>query len=150
MLVAHLLKRSTHSLVRWPKMINAILGINQAHVTLRSRVELSAPIFLLELEEAGSIDNIKLLKVDDTSDATDRTNKLTIEIVATLGAEDLDNGKVYIKPGDFNYRIFESVDATLDITGKKLLEVGLLSYKGDDIAETQYNPTITDKTFIPS
>ena len=128
-------------------MINVSLGTNKVYVTLRERVELPTPIFLIGLKAQGNSKDEIILKSDDTNPATKRVNELNIEVVATSGAEDLANGKVFLRGGNYNYRIFESDNPALDITDKKLLEQGILRFDTESNTEVDYTKTDTDFTY---
>ena len=107
-------------------MINASLGNNERAVTLRERVELAVPFFLMGLSFKGDNNAEKLLLISDTSAATDRVNLINFEIVDDEGDEDLANGKVYLLGGNYNYRIFERADNSLTLVDSNLLEKGIL------------------------
>jgi len=118
-------------------LINLKIGINPVFVTLRERAELTNPDYLVELIFRDETTKNKVLKTADSSASTDRVNELTIEVVTTEAAEDLDNAKVFLISGDYEYNIFESNDGTRNITGKKLLEKGILNFN-QDLTQQQY------------
>lgn len=121
-------------------MINLILGNNSVFVTLRERAELANADILVELTNRDSKTEPKILKTSDVSLPTDRVNEIDIEVVADSNDQDLPNSKVHLLSGDYTYRIYESDDNTLDITGKKLLEVGVLNFNTDK-TKTEYERT---------
>ena len=128
-------------------MINVSLGTNKVYVTLRERGELPTPVFLVGLTaQKDNNDEVIWLSID-TSAATKRVNELNIELVATKALEDLANGKVFLTGGNYNYRIFESDSPALDVTGKKLLEHGLLRFDTESNTEVDYTKTDTDFTY---
>lgn len=128
-------------------MINVVLGTNKVYVTLRERVELLTPIFLVGLKAKGDSNAEIILKSIDTNPATKRVNELNIEVVDDIVDQDLANGKVLLKGGNYNYRIFETDNPALDITGKKLLEQGILRYDTEANTDINYNKTDTDFTY---
>lgn len=128
-------------------MINASLGNNERAVTLRERVELTAPFFLMGLSFKGDNNAEKLLLITDTSAATDRVNLINFEIVATEGAEDLANGKVYLLGGNYNYRIFERANDSLTLVDSNLLEKGILRFDTESNVTTEYSKSDNDFTY---
>jgi len=118
-------------------MINVIQGNNSVFVTLRERAELTNADILVELTFSDTKVDPKILLTSDISASTKRVSELPIEVVANEAAEDLPNAKVYLLSGDYQYRIFESTGGSLDITGKKLLEIGVLNFNLDK-AKTEY------------
>jgi hypothetical protein len=128
-------------------MINVSLGNNERAVTLRERVVIAAPFYLMGLTFKGDNNAEKLLLVTDSSAATDRVNCINFEIVATEGAEDLANGKVYLIGGNYNYRIFERLDNSLTLVDSNLLEKGIVRYDTESNVTTEYNKTDNDFTY---
>ena len=128
-------------------MINASLGNNERAVTLRERVELTAPFFLMGLSFKGDNNAEKLLLISDTSAATDRVNHINFEIVDDEGDEDLANGKVYLLGGNYNYRIFERADNSLTLVDSNLLEKGILRFDTESNVTTEYSKTDNDFTY---
>ncbi len=128
-------------------MINASLGNNERAVTLRERVELTAPFFLMGLSFKGDNNAEKLLLISDTSAATDRVNLINFEIVDDEGDEDLANGKVYLLGGNYNYRIFERADNSLTLVDSNLLEKGILRFDTESNVTTEYSKTDNDFTY---
>lgn len=129
-------------------MIVLELGINSVFVTLRERAELTGAVdYLVEITFRDTKNAPKVLLTSDASQSTDRVNELSIEVVATSAAEQLPNGKVHLLSGDYTYRIYESPQGSgLDITGKKLLETGVLNYNTDK-AKTEYSRTKNKKVY---
>ena len=128
-------------------MINPSLGNNERAVTLRERVELTAPFFLMGLSFKGDNNAEKLLLISDTSAATDRVNLINFEIVDDEGDEDLANGKVYLLGGNYNYRIFERADNSLTLVDSNLLEKGILRFDTESNVTTEYSKTDNDFTY---
>lgn len=118
-------------------MINISIGINSVFVTLRERAELTNADILVELNFRDTRNKPKVLLTSDVSSSAKRVNEIIIEVVATKALENLAAGKVYLISGDYQYRIFESTGGSLDITGKKLLEIGVLNFNTDK-AKTEY------------
>lgn len=128
-------------------MLNLKLGNNDLSVTLNERITIDTPIILLLLQYTQSTTAIKIIKVSDVSASGDRVNKLQLELVATQGAEDLDNGKVFLGGGDYNYEIYESINSVLDVTGKNRLEKGLAKYDTDTNVEADYDDVPAEKIY---
>lgn len=127
-------------------MINLAQGINSVFVTLRERSELTNPDILVSFTYRDKTSETKTLKTSDSSASTDRVNKINIEVVASEGAEDLDNAKIFLRSGDYEYKIYESDDGTTDVTGKKLLEVGVANYN-EDLDSLEYERDIEEKVY---
>jgi hypothetical protein len=125
-------------------MINVIIGINKVYATLTERVTVASPFYLLNLIKIG--DNTKKLALVDDLSPLDRVNTLVLELVTDINLEDLSNGLVYLDAGDYKYEFYQSEDEILDLTGKKLLESGLLTYNPIIISD-QYNTTNTEKVY---
>jgi hypothetical protein len=128
-------------------MINLKQGNNDLFVSLNERIKLDSPFIILMLQDTQSTPDIKLMLVADISDPSDRLNNIQLELVATEGAEDLANGKVFLYPGDYYYQIYESADDVLDITGKHRLERGLAKYDIDTNTDQNYNDTPDEKIY---
>ena len=128
-------------------MINASLGNNERAVTLRERVELTAPFFLMGLSFKGDNNAEELLLISDTSAATARVNLINFEIVDDEGDEDLANCKVYLIGGNYNYRIFERADNSLTLVDSNLLEKGILRFATESNVTTEYSKTDNDFTY---
>lgn len=127
-------------------MVKLEIGINPVFVTLFERMTLSNPDILVNLVFRDETSKNKIIKTLDSSVSTDRVNELTIEVVTTEGAEDLDNAKVYLDSGFYSYQMYESNDGTRDITGKNLLETGILIFNLDENI-TQYVETTNESIY---
>ena len=106
---------------------------------------LTNPDILINLVFRDETTKNKVVKTQDISSNEDRVNELTIEVVATEVAQDLDNGKVFLNSGFYSYEMFESDDGTRDIAGKNLLETGILNFNTDETQKEyvgQQNETI--------
>lgn len=127
-------------------MIKLVDGINSAFVTLKDRQELASADILVNLVFRDETSKNKVIKTADIAPAENRVNEVQIEVVATVGLEDLDNAKIFLQSGFYKYEIYESDDGTRDITGKKLLETGVLIY---DLNEqtTDYERTTTETIY---
>jgi len=127
-------------------MIVVKQGLNEVLATLSERVTLPAPYFLL-LRVTNVSDELfeKIVLVNNltTSEAIDR---IGLELVADKLLEDLSGAKIHLNEGEYRYEFYESLDTSLDVSGKTLLEVGLLRYYGLK-TETLYNEQITEKTY---
>ena len=128
-------------------MLNLKLGNNDLSVTLNERITIDTPVILLLLQYTQSTTTIKIINVTDVSASGDRVNKLQLELVATQGDEDLDNGKVFLGGGDYNYEIYESINSVLDVTGKNRLEKGIVKYDTDTNVEADYDDVPTEKIY---
>ena len=128
-------------------MLNLKLGNNNLSVTLNERITIAVPVILLRLQYTQSSNAFKIIKVIDVSAASDKNNKLELELVTTQVAEDLDNGKVFLGGGDYNYEIYESINSVLDVTGKNRLEKGLAKYDTDTNVEADYNDVPAEKIY---
>lgn len=117
-------------------MITLEIGINAVFVTLRERSELTNPDILVNVIPKNDRTNNKVVKTAITSDEADRVDEVEIELVANQVDEDLPNKKIFLQPGLHEYQMFESDDGTEDITGKKLLEAGILDFNQDKITTT--------------
>lgn len=118
-------------------MITLETGINPVFVTLFERMTLTNPDILINLIFRDETTKNKVVKTADISSNEDRVNELTVEVVAAEINEDLDFGKVYLNSGFYSYQMFESNDGTRDITGKNLLETGILRFNTDE-TQTEY------------
>lgn len=128
-------------------MLNLKIGNNDLFVTLNERITIVAPVILLRLQYTQSTTVFKIVKVNDVSAASDKNNKLELELVSTQVAEDLDNGKIFLRGGDYNYEIYESVDSALDVTGKNRLEKGLAKFDIDTNVDKEYDDVPTEKIY---
>ena len=106
------------------------------------------PFFLiLWLQSSSQTDYTKAIQVADVAAASCEYNEIQFEIVTT--GEDLANGKVDISiGGNFNYKIYESDSAGTDITGKRLLEQGLLRYDIETFEEKTLESSESEKTLL--
>jgi len=128
-------------------MLNVIFGINQKVVTLKDRIEIEPVFLILWLQSASQTDYIKSIQVSDIASSACNYNKIEFEIVDS--GEDLPNGKVDLSiGGNFNYKIFESDSAGVDISGKRLLEQGILRYDIDTFEEKTLESGETEKTLL--
>ena len=127
-------------------MINLSIGQNTVFVTLRERAELTNADILVSLTFRDTTTITKTLKTSDCSLSTDRANAIAIEVVTNEGAEDLLNGKIFLTSGDYEYKIYESDDGTTDVTGKKLLEIGVANFNEDPTA-SEYDRQIDEKVY---
>ena len=107
---------------------------------------LTNPDILVNLVFRDETSANKVIKTIDSSVSTDRVNKLTIEVVTTEGAEDLDNAKVFLNSGYYSYQMYESDDGTRNITGKTLLETGILIFNLDETF-TEYAGTTNETIY---
>lgn len=128
-------------------MINVIQGINRKVVTLKDRIEEETPFLILWLQSESQTDFIKAVQVTDVAGPSCVYNEIEFEVVSS--GEDLPNGKVDLSIGGlFNYKIFESDSAGTDITGKRLLENGLLNYEIETFTESTLNAEESEKTLL--
>ena len=129
-------------------MLNLKAGNNALHVTLNERITLVRPVILLRLEHTQSSSDVKIIKVLDSSLPTDKANIIALELVANQASEDLDNGKVFLRIGDYLYQIYESPDSILDITGKTRLEQGLAKFDEPTNVDNIYDDTPDEKIYV--
>jgi len=127
-------------------LVKLITGTNSVFVTLFERMTLTNPDILVNLVFRDETSANKVIKTIDSSVSTDRVNKLTIEVVTTEGAEDLDNAKVFLNSGYYSYQMYESDDGTRNITGKTLLETGILIFNLDE-TQTEYAGTTNETIY---
>jgi len=127
-------------------LVKLITGTNSVFVTLFERMTLTNPDILVNLVFRDETSANKVIKTIDSSVSTDRVNKLTIEVVTTEGAEDLDNAKVFLNSGYYSYQMYESDDGTRNITGKTLLETGILIFNLDETF-TEYAGTTNETIY---
>jgi len=129
-------------------MLNLILGNNTKAVSLNERITLVNPFFLLVLIDSQKTTDVKIMLVVDVAPAVNRLNEIEIELVANQGAEDLANGKVFLVTGDYNYEIYESANAALDITGKNRIQRGLAKFAVDtNEVQKEYNDIPDEKIY---
>lgn len=128
-------------------MINVQQGINLFALSLNERITLENPNLLMELEYTQSSPDKKIMLVLDTSAQGDRLNLITIEVVANEADEDLSAAKVYLMPGDYYYKVYESTDTALDITGKNRIERGILKYDVDTNTDEVYTDNPDEKIY---
>ena len=126
-------------------MINVIFGNNEKTVTLKDRIDIDPVFLILYLRFTGQNDFVKVLQVSDLASAGCTTNELAFELV-NEGDEDLLNSKVYLIGGNYNYQIYQSDAPGVDITGKKLLEQGLLRYDVPTVTSKALAEDETEKT----
>lgn len=127
-------------------MINLSIGENTVFVTLRERAELTNSDILISLTFRDTTTITKTLKTSDCSLSTDRANAIAIEVVTNEAAEDLPNGKIFLTSGNYEYKIYESDDGTTDVTGKKLLEIGVANFN-EDLSSSEYDRQIDEKVY---
>ncbi len=126
-------------------MVNLELGLNNVYVTLSERVELAAPIYLVKITSQNNPTDSKIALLTDISVASERVNNLLLEVVTT--SEDLANGKILLEGGDYTYEFYESADAILDVTGKHLLETGMMRYSTPPSMNTYNTNTNGEYTY---
>jgi len=125
-------------------VVNISLGINQVFVTLSERVELASPVFLVRITSQSNSKDSKIARLIDLSIDSDRVNSMTLTVVDSAGAEDLDNGIIHLTDSDYIYEFFESTTAVLNVDGLHLLEMGFIRYDTDHIS-TEYTPPTTNE-----
>jgi len=78
-----------------------------------------------------------------------RIDNFTIELVANIGDEDLQNGRVYLKDtGNYEYSIYTRFESNPEPnTSEQLLERGKLLYGFNELTVTTYNPNIEIITY---
>ncbi len=126
-------------------MINVSFGNNEKTVTLKDRIDIEPVFLIMYLGFTGQNDFEKTLQVVDQSSANCKANEIVFELVDE-GSEDLSAGKVYLIGGNYNYQIYQSDAPGVDITGKKLLEQGLLRYDTETFTEDSLDAEETEKT----
>lgn len=127
-------------------MINVSFGINSKSVTLKDRIDISPVHLVLELKFTGQTDFVKVVQVTDVSSELCKNNEVNFELVEE-DSEDLDNGQIYLIPGNYNYRFFQSDSPGLSTSGK-LLESGILRFDEDIFSEKSFNSKDTEKTLL--
>lgn len=125
-------------------MINATTGTNEVTVTLKDRIDINPVFLILWLQWTSQTDEIKALQVIDQASDSCKANEIVFEVVTS--GEDLPNGKVILKGGNYNYKIYQSATSGTDITGKKLLESGLLRYDLESETSAELDAPTTEKT----
>ena len=91
------------------------------------------PNYILQLESKVSNDSKILWLNNDVSLNKNRINRFIIEEVS-LSDQDLDNQKVYLEVGSYNYYVWETISDILDIeVANKIIESGMLHCIGEDI-----------------
>ena len=126
-------------------MITVEFGNNEETVSLKDRIDIEPVFLILWLESTTESSFIKALQVEDIAGADCKYNEIAFELV-NENDEDLDNGKVFLLEGNYNYKIYQSDTAGTDINGKKLLEKGLLRYPVDTQDDKALDNATTDKT----
>jgi len=78
-----------------------------------------------------------------------RIDNFTIELVANIGDEDLQNGRVYLKDtGNYEYSIYTRFESNPEPnTSEQLLERGKLLYGFNELTVTTYSPDIEIITY---
>lgn len=86
------------------------------------------------------------ISLDDYSQYKEFYNLFDLEIVATLGDEDLTNGKLYLKDEGYYDYVVKYYDITASPIDLKTCEVGIARYQTNRINKTAYEPVKPIKT----
>lgn len=101
--------------------------INEVVVTLRERVTIDNPFFLLVLTNKSSEEVTKTF-VTDLSTEPNRYQKFSVNLT--------------LDTNDYVYDFYQkSSDANMDIEGARLLETGRLRVIEEEVAITYYEPS---------
>lgn len=104
-------------------MLNIYTGNNTFIMTLTEKQTISAPNYVFVFTHRTTNDEYTFLKLnaDDTSLYKERYNKFTI------------NSNLLGKPGQYEYKVYQTNTNTTDITNKVLLESGIAIFHENDL-----------------
>ena len=127
-------------------MINVSFGDNTVSVYLKDRIDIDPYFLTLKLNFSGQSTLEKIIQVNDINSLNHKACKFEIELVE-LADEDLNNSKVNLVQGNYNYKFYLNEELGLIDTGK-LIKSGLLRFEGSELSEKTFEIKDTEKTLL--
>lgn len=126
-------------------MINILKDTtNILYLTLTEKCNLTSPSYLMNIHSKNTLQDKVVRFTGDTSLNTARFNKL---ILIEDSVEDLNNGKISLTVGNYDYQVYETSTTTgTTLTNLNVVEIGQMTVSGSSnttVTKFTNNKTIT-------